>query len=242
MLGVVAARPVALRAMLRDAPRSLRALSAEHADGWGVAWGDDGNWTLEKGTLQASRCAAFEALSTSLVTRVAVAHVRKKTVGETSLRNTHPFRRGRYVLAHNGTADSAWLAARASPGRLAEIEGDTDSERLFAFVMTHVDVAGDLGAGLHEATRALIAAPRIGSVNFLLSEGRRLFAFRFGRSLHVLVRGQGPGCRRTPLVAVASEQLTDETWTELADGTLVELRAPEAPRDAQIASNADSAF
>ena len=227
MLGVVAARAVALRAMLRDAPRSLSALSSEHADGWGIAWRDEGDWSIGKGILQAARCPGFEVLSQGLAARVAVAHVRKKTVGETSLANTHPFRRGRFVFAHNGTADAAWLARRSSPERMAEIEGDTDSERLFAFAMTHVDEAGDVARGLSAATRALVLEPGVGSVNFLLSDGQTVHAFRLGRTLYLLVRGAGAGCRRTPLMAVASEQLTDEPWIEIEQGALVELRVPE---------------
>lgn len=32
-----------------------------------------------------------------------IAHVRAKTVGKNSIENTHPFNRGKYILAHNGT-------------------------------------------------------------------------------------------------------------------------------------------
>ena len=72
-----------------------------------------------------------------------VSHVRRKTVGETSLVNTHPFERGRWVFAHNGTVeDVAWLRAQTSRERLAEVRGETDSELLFAWLLTRLDDAG----------------------------------------------------------------------------------------------------
>lgn len=218
---MVAERAVPLAVMLREVPRSLATLSAEHADGWGVAVRDGGTWTIEKSVAQAARCPKFEAVC-AVRAQVAVAHVRKKTVGETALENTHPFRRGTFVFAHNGTADSGWLAARSSPERLAEIEGATDSERLFAFVMTHIDEVGAVGAGVARAALALRSEPAVGSVNFLLSDGASLHAFRLGRSLYVLRRGGG-GCRRAKALAVASEPLSAEAWTEVEQGSLVTL-------------------
>jgi hypothetical protein len=81
-------------------------------------------------------------------------------------------------------------------------------------------------------------APHVGSVNFLLSDGRTVFAFRLGRTLHLLVRGAGAGCRRTPLMAVASEQLTDEPWVEIEQGALVELRVPQDAGARRLVSTA----
>src|SRR5580704_9705367 len=120
MFGLLAARPVRVAELLRDAPRSLRQLSLEHADGWGLAIETNG-WQVHRDTACAARCPGFDAVVEGVETRLAVAHVRKRTVGETSLANTHPFRRGRFVFAHNGTVNAATLAARSSPARLAEI-------------------------------------------------------------------------------------------------------------------------
>src|SRR5438477_7603822 len=101
MFALAAARPIAARELLRDAPRSLAALSREHADGWGVAlYADD--WSIHRGTACAARCTRFDAIADAATARLVIAHVRKKTVGPTSLANTHPFRRGRFVFAHNG--------------------------------------------------------------------------------------------------------------------------------------------
>lgn len=236
MFGVVAERAVPVAVLLRDAPRSLAALSVEHPDGWGVARREDGDWTIDKSVNQALGCPSFERVARSTRARVVIAHIRKRTVGATALSNTHPFRRGRFVLAHNGTADSQWLARRSSRERLAEIEGDTDSERLFAFVMTRIDEAGDASEGVRVAAAALRGAPEVGAVNFLLSDGVDLHAFRQGRSLYLLRRGADAGCRRARAALVASEPLSAEPWSEVPQSALVQLsvdglRAPPSPSE-----------
>jgi glutamine amidotransferase len=214
MVGLVAANPVVTRGLLRDAPRSLWALSREHPDGWGVAVRESSEWTVHRGTACAQTSPEYDALARETRARVLVAHIRQKTVGATSLLNTHPFRRGGHVFAHNGTVTALpALGARTSAERSAEITGDTDSERLFAFLATAIDEAGDIERGLVAAVRELQALGDVGSASFLFSCGQRIYAHRLGRPLHVLVRHTAVDARRTPTVVVASERLTDEVWT-----------------------------
>src|SRR5664279_683479 len=151
MLGMTAARPTSVRDLLSDGARCLRALSQEHADGWGLALRRGDDWMVHRSTACAARCPNFA--SGDLDTTIAIAHVRKKTVGELALVNTHPFRRGRFVLAHNGTVETAALVARTAPEHLAQIEGTTDSEKLFAFVLTQIDAVGDAERGIRAAVR-----------------------------------------------------------------------------------------
>ena len=222
MFGMVAAKPVSARELLRDAPRGMRALSHEHADGWGIAVHAHGGWLVHRSTNCAARCARFDEVALALEARLVIAHVRKKTVGETTLANTHPFQRGRFVFAHNGTVrDVSALVARTSPERLAEIAGDTDSERLFAFVLTFVDAVGDVGRGVAAAVRALGSLGDVGTASFLMSCGSRLYAHRLGRSLYTLARGDA--------AMIASEPLTDEPWQEVAERALIVLDTETAP-------------
>lgn len=227
MFGLVAARPVPARELLRDAPRSLRTLSNEHPDGWGVALRTPDDWIVHRSTECAARCARYDELVDQVATRLLVAHVRQKTVGDAKLANTHPFRRGAFVFAHNGTVRAVGeLVARSSPARLAEIEGDTDSERLLAFILSRVDAAGDVERGVVAAVaelHAVHAVTDVGSATFLLSCGERLYAHRFGRSLFTVVRHGAQEARRTAAAIVASERLTDEAWLELPERALVAI-------------------
>jgi glutamine amidotransferase len=213
MFGMAARSPLSSSEWLIEGPRSLRVLSREHADGWGIAT-HDGAWQVERGTDCAAVSDRYTALAREPAT-LAIAHVRKATVGVTSLANTHPFQRGDFVLAHNGTITNVpALLSRTAP-ELAAFEGDTDSERLFAFVRTHVASAGDVERGVCAAVRALRALGDIGAVSFLFATPTELYAHRLGRSLFTLARAGA--------TLIASEPLTSEPWTEIAEGAVVAL-------------------
>lgn len=211
MFGMAARLPVSLDAFLLDGPRSLRALSSAHADGWGVAIHAT-DWHVERDTSCAAHSDRFPSLARRPC-RLAIAHVRKATVGRLHLANTHPFRRGNHVLAHNGTITAVpALVSRTAPEHRC-FEGDTDSERLFAFLRTHVDEAADVERGVTAAVATLRTIADLGSANFLYATPTQLFAHRAGRSLWTLAR--------TDATLVASEPLTDEPWREVAEGALV---------------------
>jgi predicted glutamine amidotransferase len=250
LLGVVSADVVSHRQTLDRAPRSLAELSPDHPHGWGLAISDERRgWGVYRATGCAKEDARFHALADQARGKVLVAHIRNRTVGLASLENTHPFRSGCWVFAHNGTVDDTGPLERlTSTARRREIRGQTDSERIFAFVLTALDAAGatsghDGGdphtpgpagasrtapgaadAALRHATRTLSA--QVGASNFLCSDGEVLYAFRFGRTLHVLARGGG---RRGRSVVVASERVTDEPWQEVAEGTVLRVDGGAEP-------------
>ncbi len=215
MLGMAAARPTGVRDLLFDAPRSLKSLSEEHCDGWGIALHRDA-WTVHRSIECAARCERYATIE--LDATLAIAHVRKMTVGALELSNTHPFQRGRFVFAHNGTVETTQLLARTSVEQLAAIEGGTDSEKLFAFVLTQIDECGDVELGIASAVKLMHGFGDIGSATFLLGDGERLFAHRLGRALFT--------ASREGATVIASEPLGDsDTWSEVAERELIVLDA-----------------
>jgi predicted glutamine amidotransferase len=256
LLGIAASEPTDFRIVLREAPRSLAALSREHRDGWGIAVFDEqGGWRLDKGIACAGEDERFHRLAVGSRGEVLVSHVRQKTVGETSLVNTHPFERGRWVFAHNGTVkDVDWLREQTSPGRMAELRGETDSELLFAWLLTRLDQAGVAGSGassatdlaLGEAMRDARERPHFGAYNFLLSDGTTIYAHRFGRTMQLLERGphdlvrtrrtsrdgtvvETPWSQRRTAIFVASEKMTDEPWQVVPENTLLRIDRTPMP-------------
>src|SRR4051812_20976227 len=124
--------------VLTDIVFSFAGLSARggkhgpHADGWGLALYDGrvARVFLEPAPAASSPLAAF-VREHPIKTLLAIAHVRRKTRGGTSLANTHPFVRelwGRHlVFAHNGTVKRV----KGRPlGPFPPI-GQTDSEHAF---------------------------------------------------------------------------------------------------------------
>ncbi|MFO0663545.1 MAG: class II glutamine amidotransferase [Polyangiaceae bacterium] len=256
LLGIVSSEPTDYRIVLREAPRSLATLSQEHRDGWGIAVCDlDGPWALEKGVLRACDDERFHEIAAGRRGNMLLAHVRLKTVGETSLANTHPFESDGWVFAHNGTIKNLEQLERlCSAERLRAVQGHTDSERLFAAILTRLDVAGvdarssdgEVVPVLTEFFRELRSLKDAGTFNGLLSNGRTLYAHRFGRSLYVLRRGHGdsimpvrvasdgtrvetPWSGRRKAILIASEALTDEPWFEIEDGTLLRAALGNEP-------------
>lgn len=273
LVGVVASELTEFGVVLKEAPRSLARLSAQHPDGWGIAAHGHidtipppsahgpqggGGWRVHKGTNPAGECEHFLDLASRSAGTVLIAHVRQKTVGPTSVENTHPFVQGAWVFAHNGTlTDHASLRVKTSPERLAEIRGSTDSEALFAYLLTRLDERGVSHIGSSatardEATRVIalataeLRAAKAGAFNFLLSDGNSCFVHRFGRTLFLLERtpndtpsapdlasaASRPWKPRRHAVLVASERLTEEPWSEVADGTL--LRIDRRPKPAIV--------
>jgi len=242
----------------------MAALSEEHRDGWGLAVHHDPDsarasgsalgWIVHKGLLRAGEDEAFHERAAGAKGELLVAHIRKRTVGPTSLANTHPFQRGHWVFAHNGTIeDTAFIRGQTSPERLAQIQGETDSELFFSYLLTRLDQAKltDAPAGpetdavLRQATREARARPGMGAINFLLSDGSVLYAHRLGRTLVLLERGphdpvvavrssrdgtvvRTPWSSRRHAVLVASERMTTEPWEDIAEGMLLRVdRLPE---------------
>jgi len=256
LLGVVASEPARFRLTLREAPRSLAVLSREHRDGWGVGvFSASAGWSVQRGTLSAHEDDDFHEVAAGSRGEVLVAHVRKRTVGAVTLDNTHPFRHGRWVFAHNGTLeDVAWVKDRTPLDRLAQVRGETDSELLFAWVLTALDEAGVTGepatdrtdAALRTLARAGRDHPEFGAFTFLLSDGITTYAHRFGRSLFLLERGpddavrarrtsrdgtvvETPWSGRRSAVFVASERITDEPWQDIDNGTLLRIERLPSP-------------
>lgn len=251
LLGIVASEATDFQIVLREAPRSMAVLSREHRDGWGIAVfdHDTSGWSVEKGVACASEDDRFHRLAVGSRGELLVCHVRRKTVGDTSLLNTHPFERGRWIFAHNGTVkDVAWVERQASRDRLAEITGETDSEVLFAWLLTRLDEAGVTGQPasastdrtLGAVTRAAREHPGFGALNFLLSDGMTTYAHRLGRTMYLLDRGPRdevrtrrtthdgtilvtPWSQERRAVFIASERITDEPWQEVEEGTLLRV-------------------
>jgi glutamine amidotransferase len=257
LLGIAANEPTEFKIVLREAPRSLAALSREHRDGWGIAVFDAAasRWQLDKGVVCACEDERFHRLAVGSRGEVLVSHIRQKTIGDTALVNTHPFACGQWIFAHNGTVNEvAWLRANTSQARLAEIQGDTDSELLFAWLLTRLDDAGVTDDPASPATDRAIGAlaragrerPGFGAFNFLLSDGSATYAHRFGRSMFLLERSpddtvvssrttrdgtivETPWSPSRSAVFVASERITDEPWQSIDDGTLLRIERVPSP-------------
>jgi glutamine amidotransferase len=128
-------------------------------------------------------------------------------------------------------------------------EGDTDSELVFRWLLNRMAQFGldptkpadDLMPILDLMEESILELVRISlatgtrtppQLNFVISDGRHLVASRWGNSLYWVFRNGVSDCsvcgtshcRKAEdgyrAVAVASEPISDEDWTEIPEGTL----------------------
>ena len=218
-----------------------------HGHGWGVADYDDGLPLIEKQTWAAFHGEHFAKKAARVYARTVVAHVRRATVGGTSIENTHPFHHGKWIFAHNGTVPEfdqvrPLILEHTDPLHRFEIAGTTDSEHVFRYLMGLFLQHPERGwketvrAGLEQviAWSAQIAPDRPVGLNIVLTDGHHVIGSRYNRSLHYLVREHVydcPICGKPHVhhehdtdyraVEIASEPVTpDEIWYEVPNKTI----------------------
>jgi predicted glutamine amidotransferase len=226
VFGCVAAEPVSIRHELLEAANPLIRQSEDHDSGWGMA-------VYERAEGGRPSCVRFPEAAyrdddfrhaTQLRGRIFNVHVRRATMGGLTSENTHPFCLDAYSFCHNGTVIDY---PRLMHDRIPRPHGQTDSEVFFNVVLNEFD-RGDAIRSLRRSVRTVVERSAFSGLNFLLSDGERLYAYRLGLfDLHWLHRdGQ---------LLVASEKITDERWHTVAQDVLLvldpdDLEEPHAER------------
>jgi glutamine amidotransferase len=163
------------------------------------------------------------------------------------MENTHPFQRGPWLFAHNGTLPD-WERARGplealiDPSLRPELLGETDSERCFLIFLSrlrhHCDLedadVGSAAAALAETVGLVREIAERGgedaSTTFLTTDGRLLLASRRRRTL--FLSSPAPDAHgRCEYVAIASEDPGElppggkRAWRLLPEDALVAVDA-----------------
>jgi glutamine amidotransferase len=163
--------------------------------------------------------------ATELRGRIFNVHVRRATMGGLTYENTHPFCLGPYSFCHNGTIID--YPKLLEPGVMKPV-GQTDSEVFFNFLMHDFD-DDHARRCMRRAVRELIERTPFSGINFLFSDGEKLYAYKLG------IFGLHWAARDGALV-VSSETLTNsDTWHSVQDDVLLvldpnDLDAPHAER------------
>ena len=189
-------------------------IGLDHADGWGIATYENGHPAVYRSAIAAFDDQCFSSTAEMVYSKAIVAHIRKATVGATSLENTHPFQAGSIIFAHNGTVagfDSfrKEMEDQTDPDLQDLRVGTTDSEQYFLWLLTQIRRAGflqgerfaterqqkrELEQLLLEKVRSLARRclatgpdepPRL---NFVMTDGISLVTCRWNHSLNLLLR------------------------------------------------------
>jgi glutamine amidotransferase len=222
-----------------------------HAHGWGVAAYENDLPRLERQAWAAYHGEHFKRAAARVFARTVLAHVRRATVGEPGLENTHPFTDGHWSFIHNGTVPAfdqikeRMLEVTSSEHR-SQIAGVTDSEHLFRLFLTRLEEnpTKDRGEILTDMLETVVGwsegaqlSEKLG-LNIIVTNGHEIVATRWGRGLFHL-RRQGvydceicgfPHVRHQAnadyqAVVIASEPITHENWTEVPERSIVQVRS-----------------
>ena len=174
-------------------------------------------------------------------------HVRKGTGAVSSEQNSHPFKYKNWIFAHNGCVERKYLLPLLTDEHEEKLEGETDSEVYFYWLLRCIDKEQDTVKGIKRAIEAVVKRNYTG-LNFLLSNGSNLYVFRYSKysrdyyTLYNLERNPseyGPielfsketkaiihskSQKGEKAVLVCSEKLTDEKcekWKEIRFGNLL---------------------
>ena len=178
--------------------------------------------------------------------------MRAATVGDPASENTHPFRHGPWVFAHNGTLTAFDSVARQMDTGSITPLGTTDSETIFAWLLNRmpefeldperpasspVPIARLIGNAVVDLHNMSISARarRPPKLNFLISDGSNLVASRWGSTLYWTQRSAVPDCAVCGLshcddadgshraIVIASEPIADERWIEVQEGSVLSV-------------------
>ena len=212
VFGCVASEPVSIHNELVDAENPMIRQSEEHDSGWGMA-------VYERAEGAEPRMVRFPHAAhadgefretTELRGRIFNVHVRRATMGGLTMENTHPFCLGSNSFGHNGTVLE--FSRLLEPG-VAPPAGQTDSEHMFNLLMRVFD-PGDVVGSLRRTMQAVVERSPFSGLNFLFSDGERLYAYSgSGSSSSTGSRARGscwwprrrsPASPGTPCVRTAS--------------------------------------
>jgi len=189
------------------AENALARQAQAHRDGWGIGYFIGEEAYIMKSETGAADDERFDRISRRLQSHAFVVHVRRATVGQVDYLNSHPFRHGSWIFAHNGTIYGfdqmqEKMVAAMRPDLRDLVFGATDSEHLFYYLVSAIagagipdsgraDIASDIAAGALRGALAKLYAwaeefdvlPPL--VNFILTNGRLFFAQRAGIPLYL---------------------------------------------------------
>jgi predicted glutamine amidotransferase len=245
--------PVTARFWLLQAPDSLSDQGKREPDGTGLGWYDGATAVISKQPLAADTDSAFAREAQTVTSRTFVAHVRYATTGGLEARNTHPFELHDRLFAHNGMVGDLPQLEHELGDAMSMVQGDTDSERVFALITREIARTGDVGEGIAAAARWIAGHLQMLALNIVLIDETDLWALRYPavHDLFLIERAAGGGplhhsngerigahsddLADRPAVVVATEPMDgDPGWTQIPAGQLVHVDGSLAVTRRQI--------
>jgi predicted glutamine amidotransferase len=177
-------------------------MSEFHGDGWGVAWYDrqqPDDVHVQKSPVRAADSDAYNELTHRRLGDLGMVHLRWATPGlPVETRNTHPFRRGNMVLAHNGAIHPQdRLGEILPPAWERLLTGTTDSERYFLHILSGLEAGQDMITAIEATVAHIGQLLQPNSLNAVLLTPDALYAICYywpERIPHAALAARGLEC------------------------------------------------
>lgn len=175
LLGICANREVDINLSLRE----FHHRGKENYHGWGFAFLENNAWKV----IKKPSSLEYENIKEKIFqfkSKIIIGHVRLASCGKQVHHNTHPFSISNWTFAHNGTVTKVKTLAlhKFKP------EGETDSEYAFCYLLEQIQ-----GISFPELVDILENESKkireYGNFNFLMSDGKKLFAYGDDRLYYV---------------------------------------------------------
>jgi hypothetical protein len=249
-----------LQSHLISAPNSLEALSHSQLDGWGIAYYPQygNNPTIARSAIRAYNDPNYDTVVATInasTPQITVAHIRTCASGCCShdtdtIPNPHPFYRVKnsktWVFAHNGVVSKDRMNRLledyliANPPNGSDVPSCdpsnpnlvVDTELYFLFVLKKIEKNGwNAVNGIVEAVKAMVDDGETGAMNFIMSDGETVWAFRKGGSSYTLYYLNAGVGTANGYAAVASQYPSSSqgSWVMITDFHLVVMTRNAAP-------------
>jgi hypothetical protein len=194
-------------------PSSIERLSQGNPNGWSVAYYAGAEPTIRRGMLPAYLDPEFDSAVTDAAgsfSWIAVSHIRACSSGLCDIPNPHPFARQKngkhWLMGHNGTIDKEVLLGLirpeyfdANPPQYGDNLGEwIDSDLYFIYMLQTIedfgwDTRGGIAAAVGQLRDAIPGDEE--ELNFFLTDGSTIWAYREGNSLYYLHEPAGSSPR-----------------------------------------------
>lgn len=257
LFAVKANKQVDIEFSIIKGSKSFRTFGDKNPDGWGIGWYEEGQPHVKKEPLCILMSSEVEGVTASARSDIFVSHLRRGTTGEPSLVNCHPFQSGRWLFAHNGCVDREDLFSRLDARYQSSIQGQTDSEVYFQWLLQNIEQEESVQKGLAVAL-GQVRKSRFSGLNFILTDGSSVYAYRDAskneqkyslfyfrrdpqapgplefRSKEVDVLLQSKCLKGEMAILICSEKLSEEDWKEIPLGSLLSVSTDLVPRLREI--------
>ena len=209
-------------------PRSLPAFAYQarkNMDGWGIGYFRKHHAFVEKSAKRVFVSGqvhdSLERLARVVKSRIIICHVRFQTSGPVDECHAHPFTLRfaghNWIFAHNGKAPA--IESYKSTGIVIE-DAVSDSARTFEYLRDHLLDNFQMGIGVPDLFKTLCRGTEQmvdmypGEYNYLLSNGRIIFAFTNHRQFMFLKESKR--LEAGLLLTTVARGLSNEKWRRMA--------------------------